>query len=375
MRISMKHFVAPTLLTLAAMGVGTGCSDAKNAAGSCSLSASVDAFGEATAKLTALEASVTSSVGLACAHIATDLGSTKTFNFTAGTKAESADVQAACDEATLQLNTAFEAAGTGGVKVVVVPPKCEVDASAQLDCQASCNAEAKCEAPSIEAECDAGNLSGTCSAECKGSCTVTADVAATCSGSCSGTCDGTCTGQAGTTSNGGACEGTCEGKCKGDCKVEGTAAASCTGSCSGGCSVAYTAPKCSVALKEPSCTASADCNAGCKSSASFDAKCTKPAITVEVSATANAKLKSTLETNLPVLVQLTAQFDVAKDALTGVATAMGKVATNLSSAGAGCVQAAANFTANATAAAKASANVSVSFSASASVSGKASGGT
>lgn len=378
MRTSMriKHFLAPTLLTLAAMGLGTGCSDAKDAVGgTCSLSASVEAFGQASANLTALEASVTSSVGMACANIAKDLGSTKTFNFTQGQKASSEDVKAACDEASVQLDAAFTAAGSGAVKVVVVPPRCEVDASAQLNCQAKCNAEAKCDPPSITAACDPGNLSGTCSAQCTGSCTVTGSAAATCSGSCSGTCEGTCTGQAGTgTTTNGACDGTCEGTCKGECKVTGEAAASCTGSCSGGCSVEYTAPKCAVALKKPECSAAADCNGGCESNASFKATCTKPAVTVEVSGSASANLKTTLEANLPVLVQLTAQFDVAKGALQGVATAMGNVAANLSSAGAGCLQAATDFAANATAAAEASVNVSVSFQASASVSGNAAAG-
>ena len=176
MRTSMrvKHFVAPALLTLAALGLGTGCSSAKNAlGGTCGgdsgLSASLDAFGTAVTNLQTLEANVTGTIGAACAKIATDLGSTKTLaSFTPGQKASSDDVTAACTEANAQLKAAFSAATNAGatVTVTVTPPVCEVDASAQLQCQANCNVEANCTTPDITAESDPGNLSGTCSAQC-----------------------------------------------------------------------------------------------------------------------------------------------------------------------------------------------------------------
>src|SRR5512142_1403365 len=104
MRTSMriKHFLAPTLLTLAAMGLGTGCSDAAKAlAGECgsgdagaSLSAKFDAFSDAVTALTSVEGKITSSVAAACVGIAKDLGSTATLpTVTAGTTVSDTDTK------------------------------------------------------------------------------------------------------------------------------------------------------------------------------------------------------------------------------------------------------------------------------------------
>jgi len=384
----VKHFVAPALLTLAALGLGSGCSSAKNALGgdSCGkgdsgLNVSMHAMSTAVADLQALEADVTGSVALACASIAKDLGSATAdpTKFKAGTKASSDDINTACNDAKAQLNTALTAAGSGAVTVSVIAPSCEVDVSAQLDCQANCNAEVNCTAPDVTAQCDPGHLSGSCDATCTGSCTVTGTAAASCTGTCEGTCSGNCTGQAAsgtgtaTTANG-QCNGTCDGTCQGSCKATASATAKCDGSCSGSCSVAIKAPSCDVALTPPKCDAAANCNAGCDGSASAKMVCTKPSVSVTVTGTASASLKTTLETNLPLLVQVAAKGKVAATSIAAIATTAVDVGGQLTAQGAACLSAAASFAGQVTAAASSSVNVSASFSASASVSGSAGAG-
>jgi len=383
----VKHFVAPTLLTLAALGLGSGCSSAKNAlgGGTCGsadsgLNASIEVFGKAVADLQAVETEVTGSVALACANIAKDLGSTTVdpSKYSAGSKASKDDVDAACNEAKAKLSAALTAAGSGAVTVNVVAPSCKVDASAQLNCQAKCNAEVHCEAPDLKAQCDPGHLSGGCTGSCTGSCTVEASASAACTGTCEGTCNGNCTGQASsgtgqaTTANG-SCNGTCDGTCQGKCTAEISGSATCSGSCTGSCDVEFTAPTCNIALKPPSCTAAADCNGGCDSSASVKAVCTKPSVSVTLTGSASATLKTTLETNLPALVQVAAKAKLAATAVEGIATGAADVLAGMKAEGASCLSAAASFAGNASAAASSSVNVSASFSASASVSGTATG--
>ena len=261
MRKSMrvKHFVAPALLTLAAMGLGTGCSSAKNAlAGNCgtgdagaSLTAKFDAFKAAVTDLNDVQGTITSKVAIACVNIAKGLDSTTNASlptYTDGQVVSSTDTDTACKAASAAI-TKIKANGAVTIAVVASAPSCTVDASAQVDCSAKCNVSASCTPPTVEASCSPANLSGTCSATCSGSCTVEAKVAATCDGTCNGTCEGTCNGQTGTAGNGVACNGTCSAGCKGECKAAAGATASCTGTCSGGCSVKYTAPKCDVLLR------------------------------------------------------------------------------------------------------------------------------
>lgn len=381
MRKSMriKHFVAPALLTLAAMGLGTGCSSAKDAVGgncAADLSLKFDTFGQSVKDLQAVEASVTTSVFAACSKIAKDLGSTVAIpTLEGGATVSSDDTTTACNAAGDAITSAIGTAKASGTFTLsIAPAVCTVDASAQLDCEGKCNVSAKCDPPTITGSCDPGHLSGTCSGTCTGSCTADLTVAASCSGTCNGTCDGTCTASAGTTSNGGACDGTCSGNCKGSCTAAVGATASCSGTCSAGCSVDYTAPKCDVALTPPKCDAAADCNAGCDGSASLKASCTPPSVTVTATGTGAATLKATLEANLPTLIKVAAQGKMAGTAVLGIGERAVGVAGDLT-ASLGCVaKYGADFTAKVQASVQASANVSASFSASASVSGKATAG-
>ncbi len=330
--LRVKHFVAPALLTLAAMGLGTGCSSAKNAlSGNCgaSLTARVNVLDAAIANLEDINVKVSASVAHACYQIAHDLGSTNSgiadATGTGSDAVSSSQVTTNCDEASAQLTAAFQAAGTGAVTVSVIAPSCQIDASTQLNCQGQCNVSAGCSAPDITAECDSGHLSGTCTGNCTGKCTAELTAAASCTGTCNGTCSGNCTGTASsgtgtaTTANG-QCNGTCDGQCQGQCTADVSGGASCSGSCTGSCDVTMTAPSCDVALKAPSCDAAANCNASCNSSASLNATCTKPTVAVTVSGSANANLKSTLETNLPALVQVAAQFKLAAQAVLDIAS-------------------------------------------------------
>ena len=378
MRTSMrvKQFLAPALLTLAVMGLGTGCAAAKNAAsGSCdaSLTAKFDAFKGAVSALSTAEASITSSVALACVNIAKDLNPTATLpTVTAGQAVSDTDTKTACDAASAAIT---KAKADGGLTVTLAysAPECTVDESAQVNCSAECNASASCTAPDIKTACEAGHLSGGCDGTCSGTCSVAVDASATCSGTCNGTCEGTCNGQTGTAGNGVACNGTCSAGCKGNCEATASADAKCTGSCKGSCTVDFTAPKCDVAITPPKCDAAADCNAGCSGSASLNATCSKPQVSVVITGGASATLQTTLTNNLPAILQVAAQGQLAA---TSVAT-LGTTALNVATAfgtEAGCaITYGADFATKLTAAATASVNVQASFSASASVSGSASG--
>lgn len=385
MRTSMrvKQILAPTFLTLAVLGLGTGCSDAAKAlGGECgsgdagvSLTAKFDAFKGAVDALGTAEASITSKVALACVNIAKDLDPTADVpTVTAGQKVSEADTKKACDAASAAI-VKVKADGNLTVTLAYSAPVCTVDAKAQVDCNANCNVSASCTAPDIKTACEPGHLSGGCSGACEGTCTANVEASATCSGTCNGTCEGTCNGQAGTAGNGVACNGTCSAGCKGTCEATASADVKCEGSCKGSCDVAFTAPKCDVAITPPKCDAAADCNAGCNGSASLKATCTKPEVSVVIAGGASATLETTLKTNLPAILEVAAQAKLAADS---VAT-LGTTAISLVgafTAEAGCaVKYGADFATKLTAAATASVNVQASFSASASVSGSASGST
>jgi hypothetical protein len=393
MRTSMrvKHFLVPTLLTLAALGLGTGCSSTKDAlkGGTCGgdLSARAEVLGQSVTDLETLNVSVSASVAHACYQIAKDLGSPNTAiadatgsgdaGASTGAAVPSSQVTTNCDEAGKMIKAQFDAAATGSVQVSVIAPKCEINASAQLTCQGKCNASVKCSPPDVTAQCDPGHLSGSCDGTCTGKCEVTGSAALTCSGTCNGTCTGDCTGTASsgtgqaTTSNG-QCNGTCTGECKGSCAAEASATATCGGTCTGSCAVDFKEPSCDIAVKPPSCDAAADCNASCDSSASLNATCTKPAVVVNV--TGNTSLKATLEANLPALVQVAAQFKAVATSVTDIAEQTAALGVDLTSNAIACASLVADVTAKASAAASASANVSVSFKASADVSGSAAAG-
>jgi len=166
------------------------------------------------------------------------------------------------------LRAQFDANFTAGVTVRAEPPRCDLDARAELSASAECQVEAGCDVAvdpgtatlqckgscqagvDAKVQCDANaELACTfrgpavkCNAECKGTCSAELSAAARCDGTCKGSCtvslagggrcDGRCNGScAGSTDSGGRCSGTCTG----DCELELSAGASCSGTCQGTC--------------------------------------------------------------------------------------------------------------------------------------------
>jgi hypothetical protein len=103
--------------------------------------------------------------------------------------------------------------------------------------------------------------------------------------------------------------------------------------CKGGCTGTFTEPKCETELIPPVCTGDTTCQTSCSAQGSAKATCDVALVTMlaDLEATADiAKLKATIETNLPVLL-LTAQTkgQLASRALDKVSAA-GKAAMDLS---------------------------------------------
>ncbi len=372
------------------MGLG-GCSDtADSLANNCEFKAKIDAVGTAAGKLNATAAKMKFELTSACAKIAGDTPPAE------GTEVEDDDVTAACNAA----KAAISAQVKGNISLTYVPPRCEVNASAQLSCESKCTVDAKCDPGSVEVRCDPGELSVACDGECSGSVECSASAGATVD--CQGTCDATCTGSCGGTCNG-ECDGKCDaeimnadgsascaGKCDGECK--GSCSASCEGTCSGTCSAAAsamaeckgearckgeckgtaTAPKCEGTLTEPSCEVDADCEAGCKGQANLNASCTKPQLIID--GDLDAEFAANLQDNLPVVIQIWSQAKLAADAAVELGDASVNLLADIPKAPT-CVAAfTADLRAQLEGSVKAAASINVSVMASASVSGTASSG-
>lgn len=405
----IKSLTAPALLLGTFALVAPGCSAAKDAAsaGECAagLKAKAEAFQASVKALTDVSAQMKADLAVACTAIAKDLGGTPK-DLGDGKAATDDEMKANCDAASAAITASITA--NGSIAVSIEGGKCEVAASAQFDCEATCDVSGTCAPPSVEARCDPGQISGSCSgtcsagATCEGSATVEAacngTCEATCKGKCdaqfSGKCDGNCDGKCdGTSQTGAACTGTCEGTCTGTA-VEGKCSGNCDGTCSGNCtlkaggdincgatatckgtcSVAVTAPKCEAELKPAECNLDADCQAGCTGQGSLKATCTEPKVVVTTSASANGALVTTLTANLPKILKVVSQAELAAKAAVDIAAKAGGVAAEVA-ASVGCVaQFGASFAADLQASVKASASVKVSVSASASTSGSASGG-
>jgi hypothetical protein len=425
-----------------AMALGSGgCSAVSNAAaaaqgcdefnggisavGSLSIDANTKAFVTAAAQLQGVATSMEASVLGACIGIATDLGQMDTWTAKGPDGGGSADAETteACNQAVAGINAALMAATTAQVTcgLTVSGGECQVDANAQINCEAKCNGAASCMMGTIEARCTPAQLTGQCSgncnasATCEGSATVAANCQGTCSGNCTGTCTppsagsidctGTCMGNCNGTCNGtaqstgmcsgtcqgkcdaactymagmpGSCSGSCKGTCSGSCKLDATAMVNCGANvnCTGGCSVAYTAPQCEGKLTPPSCMIDANCEASCQSQVEFSAMCTPPTVALQCTGMVTTQITAlvmTLQKNLPpIFLAAKTQGQLALDAAQLTAKAGANVVANVSSLGGKAIACA---TVAAKAAVSASASVNVSVMASASVSGSASAGS
>jgi hypothetical protein len=366
-----------------AVALTSGCTQANLTSLTCdpTLEATGQAFQGAMTDLVTVSGGMRASLAVACAAIATDLGMTPPA-VGDGTMVSDATMQQACTMAT----AAIKAAGTS--VPLIEGGQCQVDAQAQFSCETQCDVTHMCQPPTIVARCSKADLSGTCSgsceamAVCEGSATVAAQCQGTCAASCSGTCSGPCTGTCdGTTSTStcsgtcvGQCAGSCKGTCTGDCTLDASASINCgaEATCKGGCSVAYTAPVCEAALTAPSCTIDANCEAACSGEGSLKATCTAP--TVVLVSASNPMLKTTLEKNLPSILNVLAQGKLVAQAAASVAGAAQNVSTELSNSAACALVFGVDFATQITASVQASTTITVSVQASVNVSTAAVGG-
>ena len=373
----MRYIAGPMLIAgLAAPTVMTGCTtddvcDAELVTRLNELSAAVD-------DLITVSRQMRKDVTVACVNIATDLGTTEMLPAVdASTAVEDItdeDLNVACTIANDEVNAALQAGVT--INIGIEGGYCEINAEAQLSCEAECSVDGQCDPGSLEVRCDPGELSVVCEGSCEvgATCQAEANAVANCEGSCSGLCNGMCDGQATTGSAGSTCAGTCEGTCSGECVLDANVEVECgaTARCKGGCTTNYTEPRCEGELTPPSCDVDVDCQAGCEGQAKFEATCVEPSIVVEVTAGDNAALVSTLETNLPALVSVALdQGPLLVEAAVDTAAAFGRAADAVGGTALCQVLATASITANVSISVEASATVSTCASASANASGTA----
>lgn len=377
----LRNIIAPVcglLFSVACGGtgepIGPGCAELGSSPSAQKAEAVIRAAGrfstESAALSTALEAS--------CRRMATDLGLTIP---SAGE--DELQVEVTCRALAGEIDDiATSELGGATITIVAEPPRCYVDANAELDCVAECDASfsamstVRCEGGEVQGRCDA-TCSGTCylegeltcAGECRGSCT------GTCSGDCNGACDGTCsvTDEAGNCI--GTCEGTCMGTCSGQCTgtCSGTCVAdiegACTGTCEGMCSVEFVEPRCTGGTD---IMADADCEATCRADARLEAECTEPVVSVVAAGvlpgSRAANLVSTLQRNWPAFVATRARLEGAISAGATFVSAASDLAGNVGTVGAQAAACLTVATADLTSAVgEMSASVSVSVEVSASI--------
>ena len=258
------------------------------------LVAKVEALSTAATKLDSAAAGMRNEITTACTAVATSLGRTVP---AIGTEITDEDLLAACTEAEGAIDELLD-----GVTIAVEGGHCFVDAEAQFSCEKKCAVDINCEPGSVITRCEPGQLSGQCSGSCIGGavCQGSAQLHAECSGSCAGSCFGTCDGN----ETEGYCAGRCEGTCSGSCVLAADAEINCgvNVSCKGGCTVDYEAPRCETELNPPSCQIDADCQAGCRAQASFNADCVPPTITVMGAENIDPDAVAALTAHLPAII-------------------------------------------------------------------------
>ena len=313
----------------------------------------VKAYVAAAADLKLLGDGIRGDVKGACINIAKDLGEADRWSGDDSDDAISnAGKTGACDVASARIEAILTAGATASANFAleVTGGQCEIAAETQTRCEETCKTDKTCTEATVEKRCEPAQFVVECSAECKAeaTCQGRVDRAANCMGKCQSECVGNCGGECNGTTTGGCegscqgkcdgaktpaggsatCAGTCEGKCtkckpeancrgkcaascngtcKGECKLDAGANVSCGASvkCKGGCTGTFTEGKCETELIPPVCTGETTCQTSCSAQASAKAKCSPATITLraDLEATAEAaKLKATIETNLPVLV-------------------------------------------------------------------------
>ena len=361
-RLGLSLGIAGTLLT--------GC-DQVDATGTCGaeLGAKVNALQDAADALAMNGDEVATNVLAACEAIITDLdGDVPARNME---EDEADHIRAVCTVASEAITAQVEAGVT--ITLVAQPPRCTIDASAQLECEASCDVSGMCDPGSVETRCEPGELSVRCEGMCAAMAYCEADASATvtCDGVCQGACEGQCMGS---TNAAGECDGTCMGECRGTCQVTADGGVDCgaMARCRGECTGTATAPQCRTELMAPECDIEADCQAGCESQAEFNAECEPGQLALDIQGNGHAMLATTLENNLPILLAVRDGVAAYFDSAEAVASAGARVADEVADTAACAAVATTQLAGSLAAAATATANVSVSVEMSVSVSASAS---
>ncbi len=213
-----------------------------------------------------------------------------------------------------------------GARVVLhyEAPACSTSLDTVTACLAACgNPIGSAE---LSAGCQGGKLVGICDGSCHGSCEGESHVTCggtcddschgacdaqfhgTCSGKCSGTCDGAAANGACAGSCDGACDagaqGTCGGKCSGECsgKCSAEGEPKCDGKCSGECGGKYEAVSCTGKFNPPKLDST--CAASCVLQAQSAVTCARPTIKAQVLGGNEAKIKASIEQEMPQVVQI-----------------------------------------------------------------------
>jgi hypothetical protein len=314
------------LLAMVWLVGGTACLEETPGVCSADIVAEVNSLQAAADALIAASDSLKQEVVTACYNIASDLDVPDLEPIPAEITDEY--IETVCTAAADAINAQVAAGVT--VDVIVQGGYCEIDAQAQLDCEAECQVQGQCDPGSIETRCDPGYLSVECNGACEAEayCQGSVEVEANCSGTCAGMCKGTCDG-AEAPGDGVECAGRCEGTCTGECHLAADASIECGASvrCRGGCTTDYEAPRCETTIEEPTCDVSADCNAGCQGQASFEATCYEPEVLVLVTGAPDEDFITTIETNFPIIYNAFAVYGpMIVQSSVDVAAAAGRVA-------------------------------------------------
>jgi hypothetical protein len=399
----------------------TECGEFKHggdAVATANIDGNVKAYVAAAADLRLLGDGIRGDVKAACINICRDLGEEDRWSDDPSDGSiANAEKTGACDVASARIEAIMTAGATASANfaIQIAGGQCAIAAEAQVACEETCKTDVTCTEATVEERCEPAQLVVACSAECKAeaTCQGRVDRAANCMGKCQSECVGKCAGECNGVTTGG-CEGTCEGKCdgaktpaggqagcgacegkcsqcapeancqgkcasscngtcKGECKLDAGANVSCGDSikCKGGCTGTFTEPKCETELVAPVCAGETTCQTSCSAQGSAKAECNLATITLlaDLEATAEiAKLKATIETNLPVLL-LTATTkgqlaSRALDKVTAAADAAVSLSTRLDTKTIACAKTAAESSSKAKATMRIAVDASVSVTAS-----------
>jgi hypothetical protein len=248
--------------------------------------------------LTALLGQLNPSVAVACANLATDLG----------TAASGAGGRAPTDrDLTEECEAAREALSADQATFAVEGGVCAVDFPAQLDCEAACSGGA-CVDDALDRRCPAGSYMTECTrCEPDSSCLGSNEVPAQCTGTCAGICDGDCEGDCEVKQSTnvdvchGLCNGECDGTCTGSCLLASENACGDGVLCQGQCAKDPGEGSCAAMPAGPACGLSDECVAACGALAALRAQCVAPTVVV-LHATVDG-IAAPLEAHLPALLR------------------------------------------------------------------------